>query len=453
MASVIKLKRSSTSGIVPSDGALQQGELAINLADKKLFSSSDGNDIITISGDQYNLITQANTSHGSSGGAVDLQLTVDNQVLSNDVISLIGSDTIAITRNANGSISFDASDVPQTFSANSGTASPVNEVINIVSGTDSGVTVTATGSTITVSGTDATNTSKGVASFPSAQFTVSSGAVTVIDATNSVKGVASFASADFDVSSGQVSIKDGSITNAYLANSSIDFELTDSGDVQAEFDVDLSEKLQIDVGEGLDISQAGNGAIVIAGENATTTNKGIASFDTDDFSVTSGAVSLKNSADGAVLVVTGTTNEIEVSRVNGTVTVGLPDDVTVSGQFNVSENAIIAGNTSIGGSLVVDGDLTVEGAVTYISSSTVNIDDTMLKLAANNVADTTDHGVYAMYVDGVTTKYAGYFRDSSDGSVFKFYKDLETEPSATVDTSATGYTLAQVDAVIDGGTF
>ena len=426
MASVIKLKRSSTSGVVPSDGALAQGELAINLADKKLFSSSDGNDIITISGDQYNLITQANTSHGASGGAVDIQLTVDNEVLSNDVISLIGSDTIGITRNANGSISFSASDVPQTFSANSGTASPVNEIINIVSGTDSGVTVTATGSTVTVSGTDATNTSK---------------------------GVASFASLDFDVSSGQVSIKDGSITNAYLANSSIDFQLTDSGDVQAEFDVDLSEKLQIDVGEGLDISQAGNGAIVIAGENATTTNKGIASFDTDDFSVTSGAVSLKNSSDGAILVVTGTTNEIEVSRVNGTVTVGLPDDVTVSGQFNVNENAIIAGNTSIGGSLVVDGDLTVEGAVTYISSSTVNIDDTMLKLAANNVADTTDHGVYAMYVDGVTTKYAGYFRDSSDGSVFKFYKDLETEPSATVDTSATGYTLAQVDAVIDGGTF
>ena len=52
MASVIKLKRNSTAGEVPSSGALQAGELAINLADKKLFSSTDGSDIINVSGDQ-----------------------------------------------------------------------------------------------------------------------------------------------------------------------------------------------------------------------------------------------------------------------------------------------------------------------------------------------------------------------------------------------------------------
>ena len=48
MASIIKLKRNTSAGQVPSSGALQQGELAINLADKKLFSSSDGSDIIQI---------------------------------------------------------------------------------------------------------------------------------------------------------------------------------------------------------------------------------------------------------------------------------------------------------------------------------------------------------------------------------------------------------------------
>jgi hypothetical protein len=206
-------------------------------------------------------------------------------------------------------------------------------------------------------------------------------------------------------------------------------------------------------GEGVDVVRQSNGSITISGEDATASNKGVASFNSDSFDVTGGAVSLADSASGAVLSINGTTDEVEVSRTNGTVTVGLPDDVTITGQLNIGENAVIVGNTQIGGDLTVDGDLTVEGGVTYISSSTVNVDDSMLKLSANNVADTVDHGVYAKYVDGVTTKYAGYFRDSSDGSIFKFYKGLEAEPTTTVNVGGTGYTLATIEAVIDGGTY
>ena len=135
--------------------------------------------------------------------------------------------------------------------------------------------------------------------------------------------------------------------------------------------------------------------------------------------------------------VSGTTNEIAVTGTAGEGTsfqIGLPDDVTIGNDL------IVTGAASVGGNLTIDGNLNVEGAVTYISSSTVNVDDSMLKLSANNAADTVDSGVY------------GYYRDATD-STFKFYTGLETEPTSTVDPTATGYTLAQVDAIIDGGTY
>lgn len=46
-------------------------------------------------------------------------------------------------------------------------------------------------------------------------------------------------------------------------------------------------------GGGIDVSGA-TGDVTISGENATTSNKGIASFNSDDFNTSAGAVSLKN---------------------------------------------------------------------------------------------------------------------------------------------------------------
>jgi hypothetical protein len=119
--------------------------------------------------------------------------------------------------------------------------------------------------------------------------------------------------------------------------------------------------------------------------------------------------------------------------------------------MTIGTNLAVSGNTRITGSTIIDGDLTVEGAVTYISSSTLNVDDSMIKLAANNAADTIDVGFYGKYV-ATGTKYAGMFRDASDG-IFKIYTALQSEPTSTVDIGGTGYTLAQLDAIIDGGTY
>ena len=66
---------------------------------------------------------------------------------------------------------------------------------------------------------------------------------------------------------------------------------TDSGTIDIDLD---SETLTISGGEGIDTSASGT-TITIGGEDASTSNKGVASFSSDDFSVSSGAVTIKSS--------------------------------------------------------------------------------------------------------------------------------------------------------------
>jgi hypothetical protein len=91
-------------------------------------------------------------------------------------------------------------------------------------------------------------------------------------------------------------VKEGGITNAMLAGSIANDKLTnstitvaaDSGTADA---VSLGETLTFVGGTGLSTVVANN-QITINGDDATTTTKGIASFSTTDFIVSSGAVSL-----------------------------------------------------------------------------------------------------------------------------------------------------------------
>jgi len=107
-----------------------------------------------------------------------------------------------------------------------------------------------------------------------------------------------------------------------------------------------------------------------------------------------------------------------------------------------------ATHTEVDGNLTIAGNLTVQGTQTTIDSTTKSVADSMIELASGNTSsDIKDIGIYGNYDDGLSdggaSEYTGLFRDASD-STWKFYDGLEVEPTTTVNTSGTGYTLADL---------
>ena len=101
--------------------------------------------------------------------------------------------------------------------------------------------------------------------------------------------------------------------------------------------------------------------------------------------------------------------------------------------------------------VTLSGNLTVNGTSTTVNTATLSVEDPLIKLASgNNSADSVDVGFYGLYDVGGTDKYAGIVRDASDSGKFIAFKDLQTEPTTTVDKTATGYTKATIVADIEG---
>ena len=98
--------------------------------------------------------------------------------------------------------------------------------------------------------------------------------------------------------------------------------ISDSGNIDIDLD---SESLTITGGEGIDTSATGT-TLTVKGEDATSANKGIASFSTDNFSVSSGAVSIKDAGVANAELADMAANTVKVRDANSS---GVPSDKAV----------------------------------------------------------------------------------------------------------------------------
>ena len=98
--------------------------------------------------------------------------------------------------------------------------------------------------------------------------------------------------------------------------------ISDSGNIDIDLD---SESLTITGGEGIDTSATGT-TLTVKGEDATSANKGIASFSTDNFSVSSGAVSIKDAGVANAELADMAANTVKVRDANSS---GVPSDKVV----------------------------------------------------------------------------------------------------------------------------
>ena len=272
-STVTNLPNSALSNSSITIGDESSNTFDINLGDELSIIGGEGVDT-TITG---NLLTIAGEDATTSNKGIASFASADFAVSSGEVTVKAGGITNTQLAGSIANAKLSNSSINVTDGATN-TDISLGGTLTFAAG--EGIDVGESSGTITFSGEDASTSNKGVASFSSDNFAVSSGAVTIKDG-----GVVTAELANDAVTT--VKIADSAVTNAKLANSSI----TIGDESSNTFDISLGDEFSIIGGEGIDTTIVGN-LLTIAGEDATTSNKGIASFSSDNFTVSSGAVTV-----------------------------------------------------------------------------------------------------------------------------------------------------------------
>lgn len=192
---------------------------------------------------------------------------------------------------------------------------------------------------------------------------------------------------------------------------------------------------------GRTVLSASAGSVTVDLATVSPTGSGTGSFDSGTNTITTPVVnvdtygrvtSIGSASTTVVTNIAGTQDEIEVSAANGSITIGLPDNVTV------------------GGNLTISGDLTVNGDTTTLNTQTLAVEDNLVVLNSNvTTSPTLDAGIEVER--GTETNAKLYWAEDVDkwsltqggSSVYR----VSVEGHSHVSTDVTDFTEAVQDVV------
>ena len=422
MASVIKIKRSSTSSAVPT--TLESGELAINLIDKKLFTARANGQIINVSGDQYNMVQGGNSTQGT------VTLTVDNTTLSNDNIVIAGTNGSVVSGNST-QVTVDGTTYAVTTTGNS----TIGQIV-----------MTPTG------GGDASSDTLNVV-----------GANGVIVSGNSTQ-LTIHGDGDYDLAAGGTAAT-GTVIMTKTGDTDTD-TITFNGGNNVTITNTSTSAIKVSLDDAVVQTNAGSFAVGDGTSNTTLVHTSVKVQDgtnsveatSSNVMITSDAANFKVGNTTAFFFANtssaNTTNILNISNASNSTS-------NTSGALIVSGGAGFGKSVTVGEDLTIHGNFTVSGTSTTVNSTTVTLDDAALKLADNQgdtttFTDAADFGFYGEYGNTSSLFYSGIFRDAS-ANTFVVVNSIGAEPSTTVTYNAANSTssgnLGQLDAIIDGGSY
>ena len=372
MANTILMKSRQDDATVPGATALKVGELAVNTFDGRLFLGTD------LSG----------SASRAAGGAATASTWIGAPILDEDNLSSDSATSLATQQSIKAYVDSNAGtgDITGvTITTDSGGGSAATDTAGSADFTiqgGEGMNVTNSGATITVAGEDASTSNKGVASFSSDNFAVSSGAVTIKDGgvvaaeigSNAVTaaklnndivsglddiGAAIAATDEMIVSdAGTIKRTDVSRLGTFLAGDGLGVS---SGVLEVGVD-DSSIEINSDA---LRVKASGITNAMLAGSIA------ISKLAANDITIAADSGSSHAIDLGETLTIEGTSNEVETSISNNTLTIGLPDNVTIGGNLTVSGTTTTVQNVAIGAA----DSIIFEGATADAHETTLTVTD------------------------------------------------------------------------------
>jgi hypothetical protein len=482
---VIQFKRGAFANLP----ALQAGEPALTTDTYELYvginSTSAGNKFFGShrywTRETSSVGSRVNLVEGTSNGSDFVSLKSPDSLAGIVTFTMPGSDGSngqVLSTNGSGTLSFIDAAANLNMAGDSGTdtVALLTDTLTISGG--EGIDTAVTNNTITISAEDATDSNKGVASFDATDFTVSSGAVTLnaeriedIVGAAVTTGTQTLITVSYDDANAQYDfVVDNDLSNydnstsAFITASSTDtltnktFDANGTGNSLSNVEVaDFAASAIVIESEGIS-SNDNDSTLPTSAAVKDYTDTAIAAIDlTVSTAGDSGTGSVSTSQ---TLTVSGTANEIETSASGQSITIGLPDSVTISQNLTVS------------------GNLYVNGSTTQVNTTTTTIEDQLLDLgmvdgSAPSSDLNKDLGVLFNYYTSSAKKAAVYWDDSASRIVLSddvsessgvltaaSYAGLEigslyvndcAGASQVIACSGTTRTLENI--VVDGGTF